>query len=70
MENTFYVVEECIDGFGADTWVRIAFKTRKEAENYISKEYPNNKKLKRYCDLGCAEIVECHFGEEIEQIYD
>lgn len=69
MENTFYVVEEWIDGFGADTWVRIAFKTRKEAENYISKEYPNNKKLKRNCELGCAKIVECHYGEEIKQIF-
>lgn len=69
MKNTFYVVEEYVDGFGADTWVKIAFKTRKEAENYISKEYPNNKS-KGYLDFGCAEIVECHFGEEIEQIFD
>ena len=70
MENIFYAIEICVDGFGADTLVERIFKTRKEAENYVSKEFPNNKKLLKNREYGAVKIVECTFGKEIEQYFN
>ena len=68
MENTFYAVQRCVDGFGHDTSTVICFKTREECKTWIKENTVRYTK-----NLGmdpCFAIVEQKFGEYFEEIWD